>query len=77
VEEEEERSSRKRGSKKLNKEVKKRGGGGFAKVCSLSPQLQEFLGEPELPRTEVVKRIWAYIRENSLQDPSNKKKNII
>lgn len=34
-------------------EVKKRGGGGFTKVCSLSPELQEFTGVPELARTEV------------------------
>lgn len=39
-------------SNKLNNEVKKRGGG-FNKLCSLSPQLREFLGVPELARTEV------------------------
>ncbi|KAF8406354.1 hypothetical protein HHK36_008441 [Tetracentron sinense] len=63
-------------SKKLNKDVKKRGGGGFAKLCSLSPQLQNFVGVPELARTEVVKQLWAYIRENNLQDPKNRR-NII
>ncbi|TXG59491.1 hypothetical protein EZV62_014064 [Acer yangbiense] len=62
-------------SKKLNNEPKKRGGG-FCKLCSLSPQLQEFVGVPELARTEVVKQIWIYIREKQLQDPSNKR-NII
>ncbi|KAL5819533.1 hypothetical protein ACOSQ4_023375 [Xanthoceras sorbifolium] len=65
----------KRGSKKLHNEPKKRGGG-FCKVCSLSPQLQEFVGVPELARTEVVKQIWMYIREKDLQDPSNRR-NII
>lgn len=65
----------KRGSSKPNKEVKKRGGG-FTKLCSLSPQLQEFLGVPELARTEVVKQLWVYIRSKNLQDPSNKR-NII
>ncbi|KAK1587883.1 hypothetical protein Q3G72_017894 [Acer saccharum] len=67
--------SGKKGSKKLNNEPKKRGGG-FCKLCSLSPQLQEFVGVPELARTEVVKQIWIYIREKQLQDPSNKR-NII
>lgn len=35
----------------------------------LSPALQEFFGtgETELPRQEVVKRLWAYIKEHSLQ----------
>ncbi|XP_020592695.1 upstream activation factor subunit spp27-like isoform X2 [Phalaenopsis equestris] len=67
--------SRKRSSNKLTVEVKKRGGG-FTKLCSLSPLLQEFVGAPELARTEVVKRLWIYIRENNLQDPSNKRKII-
>ncbi|KAF2316605.1 hypothetical protein GH714_041946 [Hevea brasiliensis] len=62
-------------SYKVDKDVKKRGGG-FTKLCSLSPQLQEFTGVPELARTEVVKKLWAYIREKDLQDPKNKR-NII
>ncbi|CAN1343634.1 Upstream activation factor subunit spp27 [Linum perenne] len=61
-------------SKKPVEEGKKRGGGGgFTKICSLSPQLQEFLGAPEMARTEVVKQLWCYIREKDLQDPSNRK----
>ncbi|KAI3462775.1 hypothetical protein Pfo_019438 [Paulownia fortunei] len=65
------KSSSKRRSRK-KKEVKKRGGG-FTKLCSLSPELQKFTGVPELARTEVVKQLWRYIRENNLQDPSNKR----
>ncbi|XP_051140191.1 upstream activation factor subunit spp27-like [Andrographis paniculata] len=68
-------SSRKRPRK--TKESKRRGGGGgFTKVCSLSPELQKFTGAAELARTEVVKQLWAYIKENKLQDPSNRR-NII
>ncbi|KAL9370949.1 hypothetical protein Peur_036089 [Populus x canadensis] len=62
-------------SAKVDEDVKKRGGG-FTKLCSLSPQLQEFVGVPELARTGVVKKLWAYIREKNLQDPKNKR-NII
>ncbi|KAH7517935.1 hypothetical protein FEM48_Zijuj09G0117000 [Ziziphus jujuba var. spinosa] len=51
--------------------VKKRGG--FNKLCSLSPQLQELVGEPQMARTQVVKKLWAYIREHNLQDPKNKR----
>ncbi|XP_022775223.1 protein TRI1-like [Durio zibethinus] len=69
------RASTKKGSKRVNNEVKRRGGG-FNKVCSLSPQLQELVGVSTLARTEVVKQIWAYIRQKNLQDPDNKK-NII
>ncbi|KAM7264616.1 hypothetical protein ACFE04_002299 [Oxalis oulophora] len=54
----------------MPKKPKKRGG--FTKLCSLSPKLQEFVGVPEMARTEVVKALWAYIREKNLQDPSNR-----
>ncbi|KAH9301447.1 hypothetical protein KI387_013030, partial [Taxus chinensis] len=60
-----------------NNEKKKRGGGGgFTKLCGLSPELQALLGVSELSRTQVVKQLWAYIRENKLQDPQNKRKII-
>ncbi|KAJ4812501.1 SWIB/MDM2 domain containing protein [Rhynchospora pubera] len=67
---------KRRMNKSSNKEEKKRAGGGFTKLCSLSPDLQNFVGETTLARTEVVKRIWAYIKENDLQDPKNRKKII-
>lgn len=62
----------KRRSKKQKTEVKRKGGG-FTKLCSLSPELQKFVGVPELARTEVVKQLWAYIREKNLQDPSDRR----
>ncbi|XP_016451335.2 uncharacterized protein LOC107776037 [Nicotiana tabacum] len=66
------RRSSKKKSEKKNENVKRKAGG-FTKVCSLSPQLQKFTGEAELARTEVVKRMWNYIRENDLQEPSNRR----
>lgn len=51
--------------------------GGFAAPQTLSEELRAFLGVDEsegLSRGEVVKRIWAYIREHDLQDPSNRRK---
>ncbi|KAG7631788.1 SWIB/MDM2 domain superfamily [Arabidopsis suecica] len=75
-EEQEVRSLRKRKRKKPAKSVekpKRKGGGGFAKVCSLSPELQAFTGVTELARTEVVKLLWKYIKENNLQDPNDKR----
>lgn len=57
--------------------TKRRGGpGGLNKVCGVSPELQVIVGEPALARTEIVKQLWAYIRKNNLQDPSNKRKII-
>ncbi|XP_054796631.1 upstream activation factor subunit spp27-like [Prosopis cineraria] len=57
--------------------TKRRGGpGGLNKLCGVSPELQVIVGQPALPRTEIVKQLWAYIRKNNLQDPSNKRKII-
>ena len=40
---------------------------------ALSEPLQELLGCGEtLPRTEMVKGLWAYIKDNGLQNPKNK-----
>lgn len=47
--------------------------GGFGAPVSLSPDLTDFLGETVLPRTEVTKRMWAYIREHNLQNPANRR----
>ncbi|CAI9759073.1 unnamed protein product [Fraxinus pennsylvanica] len=56
---------------------KRRGGsGGVNKLCAVSPELQTIVGQPTLPRIEIVKQLWAYIRKNNLQDPNNKRKII-
>ncbi|XP_019238737.1 PREDICTED: uncharacterized protein LOC109218803 isoform X3 [Nicotiana attenuata] len=56
---------------------KRRGGsGGLNKLCGVSPELQTIVGQATLPRTEIVKQLWAYIRKHNLQDPNNKRKII-
>ncbi|XP_047337814.1 alpha-protein kinase 1 [Impatiens glandulifera] len=55
---------------------RKGGAGGLNKVCGISPLLQVVVGQSALPRTEIVKQLWAYIRKHNLQDPSNKRKII-
>ncbi|KAJ7528738.1 hypothetical protein O6H91_15G016800 [Diphasiastrum complanatum] len=55
---------------------KKRRAGGLNKGCQLSPELQAVIGESILPRTQVVKQLWVYIRKNNLQDPENRKRII-
>lgn len=49
---------------------------GLNKICLLSDTLTDFLGERELPRTQVVKSMWDYIKKNNLQDQTNKRKII-
>ena len=39
----------------------------------LSPELEAVVGEGPLTRAEVTKKIWDYIKEKNLQNPSNKR----
>jgi len=43
---------------------------GLAKPVKLKPELASFLGETELPRTEITKKLWEYIKSNKLQTKS-------
>ncbi|XP_074345729.1 uncharacterized protein LOC141684588 [Apium graveolens] len=53
--------------------TKKREPRGIMKPRPVSPEMQAVVGVPEIPRTQALKLIWAYIKENNLQDPENKK----
>lgn len=48
----------------------------FMAPLKLSEELAAVVGKGPMPRTEVTKKIWAYIKKNKLQDPKNKR-NII
>ena len=45
----------------------------FMKPLNVSSELAAVVGKGPMPRSEVVKKIWDYIRKNNLQDPSNKR----
>lgn len=45
----------------------------FMKPMSLSSELEAVVGKGPMPRSEVVKALWAYIKKNDLQDPKNKR----
>jgi chromatin remodeling complex protein RSC6 len=49
------------------------GGGGFMKPMQPDDDLAAVIGSEPMPRTEVTKRIWDYIRSNNLQDPKDKR----
>mmetsp|Transcript_9567 Transcript_9567/g.28915 ORF Transcript_9567/g.28915 Transcript_9567/m.28915 type:complete len:372 (+) Transcript_9567:179-1294(+) len=51
-------------------------GGGLKIPMQLSQELADVCKAKVLPRTEVVKAIWAYIRENDLKDPEDGRKVI-
>ncbi|MCW3835484.1 SWIB/MDM2 domain-containing protein [Sphingomonas canadensis] len=50
--------------------------GGIAKPVTPSPQLAEIVGAAALPRSEVVSKIWEYIKKNNLQNAANKREII-
>lgn len=45
----------------------------FMKALTPSADLAAIVGAAPLPRTEVVKKLWVYIKANNLQDPKNKR----
>lgn len=57
---------------KKKKPAKKGKYTGFTRPYKLSPELASLMGEKELPRHEVVKKVWAIIKEKNLYDPKNK-----
>jgi chromatin remodeling complex protein RSC6 len=45
----------------------------FAKPLRPSPALAAIVGAEPLPRTEVTKKVWDYIKAHNLQNPNNKR----
>ena len=46
---------------------------GFMKALKPSAELAAVIGADPVPRTEVTKRLWAYIKDHNLQNPANKR----
>jgi len=64
------------GKSKRNAPKKDRAPSGFAKATPVPEALRKFLGlkdDVELPRTEVAKQIYAYVREKSLRDKDDRR----
>ena len=45
----------------------------FMAPLKVSPELAEVVGKGPMPRTEVIKHLWSYIKRRKLQDPKNKR----
>ena len=64
----------KKAAKKVAKKAAKRTpNAAFMAPLNPSPVLAEVIGSKPLPRTEIVKKIWDYIKKNNLQDKKNKR----
>jgi chromatin remodeling complex protein RSC6 len=45
----------------------------FMAPVTPSAALSEVVGSKPLPRTELTKKLWQYIKKNNLQDPKNRR----
>lgn len=45
----------------------------FMKAMKPSAELAAVIGSESVPRTEVTKRLWEYIKAHNLQNPANKR----
>ena len=53
--------------------AKRKPNAAFMKPMTLTPALAAVLGAGPMPRTEVTKKIWVYIKKNGLQDKKNRR----
>jgi chromatin remodeling complex protein RSC6 len=54
----------------------KKANSAFMKPLTVSADLEKIVGQGPMPRSEVVKKLWVYIKGKKLQD-EKKKRNII
>ena len=62
--------------KVVKKKTKRKANPAFMRPLTPSADLAEIVGAKPLPRTEVVKKLWIYIKKHDLQNPKNRR-NII
>ncbi len=63
----------KKAAKKAAKKSARKPNAAFMRPVAPSPTLAAVIGDKPMPRTEVTKKLWAYIKKNGLQDAKNKR----
>jgi upstream activation factor subunit UAF30 len=53
--------------------AKRKPNAGFMKPMKISADLAAVVGDNSMPRTEVTKKLWEYIKKHGLQDAKNKR----
>ena len=66
-------AAKKAAPKKKSTGAKRKPNAAFMKAMTPSASLAAVIGEKPMPRTEVTKKIWDYIKKNKLQDSANKR----
>jgi chromatin remodeling complex protein RSC6 len=59
--------------KPVKKAAARKPNAAFMKPMQPDEELAAVVGEKAIPRTEITKKLWAYIKKNNLQDPKNKR----
>ncbi len=71
------KAPKKAAAKSAKKAAGKKSGGtanaGFMAPLTVSPDLAKVVGEEPLPRTQIIKKMWDYIKANNLQDQNNRR----
>jgi chromatin remodeling complex protein RSC6 len=60
-------------AKKAKKSTGRKPNPAFMRPVTPSAALAEVVGSKPIPRTEVTKKLWAYIKRNGLQDKTNRR----
>jgi chromatin remodeling complex protein RSC6 len=67
------KAAKKVAKKPAKKAAKRKPNAAFMKPLTLSAALGNVVGAKPIPRTEIVKQLWIYIKKNGLQDKKNKR----
>lgn len=67
------KAAKKTAAKKTAKKSARKPNAAFMRPVQPSDTLAEVVGSKPIPRTEVTKRLWAYIKKNKLQDAKNRR----
>jgi len=60
-------------AKKAKKTTVRKANAAFMRPVQPDAALSEVVGSKPIPRTEVTKKLWAYIKKNNLQDKKNRR----
>ena len=67
------KAAKKVAKKAVKKAAKRKPNAAFMKPVTPNEKLAAVVGAAPLPRTELTKKLWAYIKKNGLQDKKNKR----
>lgn len=67
------KATKKPAAKKKKAAAKRKPNAAFMKAMQPSAALGAVIGSSAMPRTEVTKKIWAYIKKHGLQDSKNRR----